>query len=80
MQEAITKPAPTVTVDISSTTGTYPIEVLPDSRVDISAAGLEVLSSMGHHVDNILTSNITPKTVNGLSMKPLGKVPVTIQL
>ena len=35
---------------------------------------------MGHLVDNILTSNITPKTINELSMKPLGKVPVTIQL
>jgi len=78
MQEAITKPAPTITVDISSTTGTYPIEELPDSGADISAAGPEVFSSMGHHLDSILISNIIPKTVNGLSMKPLGRVPVTI--
>jgi len=80
MQEAITEPAPTVTVDISSMTGTHSIEVLPDSGADISAAGPEVLAKMGHHKDNILTSNITPRTVNGLSMTPLGRVPVTMQL
>jgi len=80
MQEAITEPAPRVTVSILSTTGTHQVEVLPDSGADISAAGQQVFSSMGHHIDNILTSNITPKTVNGLSMTPLGRILVTIRL
>ena len=56
------------------------MEVLPDSGADISKAGQQVLSSIGHHIDHILTSKITPKTVNGLSMTPLGRIPVTIRL
>jgi len=80
MQGAITKPAPPVTVSMSSATGTHSIEVLPDSSADISAAGLKILFSMVHHMDNVLSSNIAPKTVNDLSMTPLGRVPVTIQL
>jgi len=80
MQEAITEPAPRVTVSISSTTGTHQVEVLQDSGADISAAGQQLLSSMGHHIDNILTSNVTLKTVNGLSMTPLGRIPVIIRL
>ena len=39
-----------------------------------------MLSILGHHVDNILPSDISPRTVNGLSMVPLGKKPVTICL
>jgi len=35
---------------------------------------------MGHHIDSIVTSSVTPKTVNGLSMTPLGKISVTINL
>jgi len=31
-------------------------------------------------IDNILPSHIAPKTVNGLSMTPLGKVPIAISL
>ena len=68
MQEAITKPVQTVTVNILSTTGTHSIEVLPDTGADVSAAGPELLSSMGHHMDNVLSSYITPKTVNGFSV------------
>ena len=80
MQEGITEPAPTVKVSILSPTGQHFIDVLPDSGADICAAGQEVLSAMGHHMDNILPSHITPKTVNGLNMTPLGRVPVTISL
>jgi len=74
------EPAPIITVQISSSTGTRYLEVLPDSGADISAAGQEVLELLGQHIDNILPSGINPRTVNGMSMIPLGKVPVTIKL
>ena len=80
VQEAATEPAPTITVQVSSSTGTRNLDVLPDSGADISAAGQEVLEFLGQHVDNILPSHISPRTVNGLTMTPLGKVPVTITL
>ena len=76
VQETVTEPAPKITVQISSSTGTRNLNILPDSEADISAAGQEVLEYLGQHVDNILPS----RTVNGLSMIPLGKVPVTIKL
>lgn len=75
-----TEPAPTITVQVSSSTGTQNLEVLPDSGADISTAGQEVLEFLGQHVDNILPSHISPGIVNGLTMTPLGKVPVTITL
>ena len=80
VQETTMEPAPTITVQISSSTGTRYLEVLPDSGADISAAGQEVLELLGQHIDNILPSGINPRTVNGTSMIPLGKVPVTIKL
>ena len=80
VQEAATELAPTITVQVSSSTGTQNLDVLLDSGVDISAAGQEVLEFLGQHVDNILPSHISPRTVNGLTMTLLGKVPVTITL
>ena len=80
MKERKAEPAPTIMVQISSSTGTRYIEVLPDLGADISAAGQGVLKVPGQHIDNILPSNISPRTVNGTSMTPLGRVPVTIQL
>ena len=80
VQDSKTEPAPTITVRISSSTGVRYLEVLPDSGADISAAGQDVLAILGQHISNILPSSISPRTVNGLSMMPLGKVPVTIQL
>ena len=80
MKERKAEPAPTIMVQISSSTGTRYIEVLPDSGADISAAGQGILKVLGQHIDDILPSNISPRTVNGTSMTPLGRVPVTIQL
>ena len=70
----------TIIVRISSSTGVHYLDVLPDSGADISAVGQDVLTLLGQHVGNILPSSISPRTVNGLSIMPLGKVPVTIQL
>ena len=52
-------------------TRTHSIEILPDSA-DITVAGPEVSANMGHHIDNILTLDITHKAVNDLSMIHLG--------
>lgn len=54
--------------------------MLPDLEADISAAGQEVLELQGQHIDNILPSGINPGAVNGTSIIPLKKVPVTIKL
>ena len=69
-----------ITVRISTSTGTKIVEVLPDSGADISAAGVEFLKHIGQHKDNLRLSTINPRTVNGMTMAPWGKIPVTIQL
>lgn len=48
--------------------------------VDISAAGQAVLELLGQHIDNILLTGINPRTLNGINMILLSKVPVTIKL
>ena len=80
VQEAATEPVLTITVQVSSSTGTQNLDVLPDSGADISAAGQEVLEFLGQHVNNILPSHISLRTVNGITMTPLGRVPITIKL
>ena len=72
--------APTIMVKVTSSTNTKLIQMLPDSGADISAAGQEVLYHLGHHVDNLLPSGISPRAVNGTTITPLGKIPVTLQL
>jgi len=80
VDDTATEPAPTITVCVSSSTVSHYIDVLPDSGADISATGQEMLYVLGHHIDNILPSTISPRTVNGSSMIALGKIPITIQL
>ena len=80
MKDNATESAPTITVSISSSTGTKSVDVLPDSGADISAAGQEFMKHLGQHRDNLVPSAVTPRTVNGSCMKPWGKIPVTIQL
>jgi len=80
VDDTATEAAPTITVHVSSSTGTHYIDVLPDSGADIVAAGQEMLHTLGHHIDNILSSTINPRTVNGSSMVALGKITITIQL
>ena len=53
VQEIATEPALTITVQISLSTGTRHLSVLPDSGADISASGQEVLEYLGQHIDNI---------------------------
>ena len=72
--------APTILIHVSSLNGSSDIEMLPDSGADISAAGREILTRLGEHVDNLPPSGITPQTVNGSTMQPLGKLPVTLRL
>jgi len=72
--------APTIQIHVASLNGSSEIEMLPDSGADISATGRELLMLLGEHVDNIPPSGITPQAVNGMTMKPLGKLPVTLHL
>ena len=72
-------PAPTVQVHITSLNGAADIQTLPDSGADISAAGPDALRHLGEHEDN-LPSHIIPRAVNGTSMKPIGRLPVTFRL
>lgn len=77
---AISNPAPSVTVQITSLNGSTAIEALPDSGADISAAGTDALRQLGEHELNLLPSLITPRAANGTSMRPMGKIPVTFKL
>ena len=79
VKEAATEPALTIEVQVASSTDTHHLDVLPNSEADILAATKEVLEFLCQHNDNILSS-VNPRTVNGLSMIPLGRVPVTITL
>ena len=72
--------APTVRVHISSLNGNAEIETLPDSGADLSVAGETALTHLGEHRDNLLPSTVTPRTVNGTKMQPIGKLPVTFTL
>ena len=65
---------------MTSLNGTASINSLPDSGADISAAGTQALRELGEHVDNLLPSRVIPRAVNGMQMKPIGKLPVTFQL
>ena len=51
------------------------VTVLPDSGADISAAGQTIVSILGHHLDNLAPSKISPGAVNGAYIKPVGKIP-----
>ena len=53
---------------------------MPDSGVEITAAGKDILKYLDHHPHNLLPSTIVPRTVNGSSMSPIGRIPITIHL
>ena len=67
-----TEPAPTITAQISSSTGTCHLDLLLDPGADISAAGQEILEFLCQHFDNILPLGIDPRTVNRLVWYQLG--------
>lgn len=67
-------------MDISSLNGRATVEVLPDSGADVSVAGKSVLYHLSEHPDNLLPSTITPRTVNGAVMQPIGRLPITLSL
>ena len=77
---AIISLAPSVTISLTSLNRSTVVEALPDSGADISAAGIHLLTQLGEHQLNLLPSQVTPRAVNGMSMQPIGKIPVTLQL
>ena len=72
--------APTINIHVSSLNGCASLNILPDSGADISVAGPSTLTQLHEHPDNLLPSGLTPRAVNGTSMHPLGKLPVTLEL
>ena len=73
-------PVPTIQADISTHNGSVNIYVLQDSGADISIAGPSIIKSLRDHPDNMLSSQVTPRTVNGQKMNPIGKLPVQIKM
>ena len=67
-------------MQVPSSTGTKSITVLPDFEAEITAAGKDVLTYLGHHPDNLLPSNVIPRAVSGNNMTPIGMIPITIHL
>ena len=56
------------------------MQVLPDSGVDASVAGQQLLQHLNEHINNLLPSEITPRAANGSKMYALGKLMVTLSL
>ena len=74
------EPAPTIEVHISNPNGNTTVKALPDSGADISVAGTDVIELLGDHRDNLLPARVTPRTVSGHKMSPIGRLPVSITL
>ena len=74
------QPAPTIQAELSTRNGSTSMQVLPDSGADISVAGPNIIQSLNDHRDNLLPSQVTPRTVNGQKLTPIGKLPVQIKI
>ena len=70
--------APTIEVQMTSSTGKKNTTVLPDSGAEITAAGKDILKYLDHHPHNFLPSTIVPRTVNVSSISPIGRIAITI--
>ena len=57
---------------MSALNGSCTFPVLPDSGADISVGGLAMLECLNEHPDNLLSSSVTPRAVNGSTMTPIG--------
>lgn len=71
---------PTILARFSNPNGSADLHALPDSGADVSVTGIRILESLHEHKDNLLPSKITPRTMSGHQMTPLGKLPVTISV
>ena len=76
----ILNPAPSAVIHVTLPNGSATLTALPDSGVDISAAGAEVLALLGKHELNLLPTQATPRAAKGTLMQPIGKIPVIFQL
>ena len=72
------EPAPTIKAHLSTPNGSALLTALPDSGADVSVAGLNAIEQLRDHKDNFLPSQVTPRTVSGHRMYPIGKLPVKI--
>jgi len=69
--------APNIRIHISTVNGSTVTSVMPDSGADITAAVLQLLTLLDEHQLNHLPSMMTPHTVSGHKMTPIGKLPTT---
>ncbi len=74
------EPAPTIRVHMSSLNGQAAVQALPDSGADICVGDTALLEQLQEHPDNLLPSTITPRAINGTTMIPIGKLPITLSL
>lgn len=79
-QVTATKPAPTISICISTNKGSYQIQDLPDSGADISAVGQELLENLDELTNHLIPLQIVPQATNRQKMHYLGKVLVKFQL
>ena len=68
-------PAPTITMKVTMYNGQANITILPDSGADICAAGPQFVKALGEHMDNLAHSDVVPRTVNGSTLRLIGKIP-----
>ena len=73
------EPAPTISVHMSSLNGQATVEALPDSGADVSVRGTTLLQRL-QHLHNLLLSTTTPCAINGTTMSPIRKLPMTLSL
>jgi hypothetical protein len=72
--------APTIDIEVVALNGSAELSILPDSGADISVAGPSFLVQLGDHPGNLLPSRMTPRAVNGTTMKSMGRLPVNLTL
>ena len=68
-------PAPRIKIYAVTPYGQANVEALPDSGADVCAAGPLFIQALGENLDNLAYSDITPRTVNGTILHPIGKIP-----
>ena len=76
----VSQRSPTVTVSTSSVNGSAKIKATPDTGADITAAGINFLTAIGEHVNNLLPPLDQPKSADGTTMNTMGRIKVTFQL
>ena len=73
----IFEPAPTILIGMTALNGSC---TFPDSGADILVAGLAMLECLNEHPNSLLPSSITLCAINGSTMCPIEKLPLSLTL